>query len=414
MAPAVRGEWKELWAIREYRRVMVSRIVSNIGNGITPVALAFGVLEIEGANGKSLSLVTGAQSVAVILFMILGGVIADRFGRLLVVGLSDIMGSLIVASSAIFLITGNATVPFLAVNAFILGFLNSVWLPAYRGIIPQLVPTHLLQSANALNGVFANVFMVVGSASAGVIVTVIGAGWGVLVDAVSFFIAGVLVFSLREHDTVNSSDTAAAERESMLAQLRGGWREFSSRSWLVGGAIGAALYHFSFEGFIAVAGPVHAKESLGGAKAWGLSMAGWGIGGLLGVLLTARLRPRHPLRAGWSFLALNSLWMLAVAASLPIPFVMIGAILGGASGDFNFFTAMTTMQLRVPEESLSRVGSYTELGMVLFMPLGLAVAGPMVDAFGSGAVCIAAAVFTVFACAVPLSFRSLRMLEATA
>ena len=410
MDAAVRGQWAELWALPGYRRVMWSRIVSNLGNGITPVALAFGVLEMDGANGKSLSIVTGAQSVSIVLFMVLGGVIADRFGRLRVVGLSDIIGSTVVAASAVLLVTGRATVPLLAFNGFVLGFLNAVWLPAYRGIIPQLVPVHLLPSANALNGVFANVFMVLGSASAGVIVTLVGAGWGVMVDAATFFVAGLLVFSLRRHDT---HTVATGDRESALAQLRGGWREFSSRGWLVGGAVGAGLHHFGLEGFIGVAGPVQAKEQLGGAGTWGLAMAGWGIGGLVGVLATARLRPRRPLLAGWSVMALNALWMFAAAAGLPAFVVMLGAVAAGAAGDFNFFTAMTTMQTRVPAEALSRVGSYTELGMVLFTPLGLAAAGPLVDAFGAGAVCTAAGVFTLVAVAVPLSFRSLRTLEAT-
>lgn len=410
MAAAVRGEWKELWALPGYRRVMWSRIVSNLGNGITPIALAFGVLDIKGANGKSLSLVTGAHSVAVIIFMLIGGVVADRFGRLRVVGLSDIAGSTVAAASAVLLISGHATVPLLAFNGFVMGFLNAVWLPAYRGIIPQLVPSHLLKSANALNGVFANTFMVMGAASAGVIVSVVGAGWGVLLDAASFFVAGVLVFSLRRFDTHGA---APGDRESPFAQMRGGWREFSSRGWLVGGALGAALYHFAFEGFIAVAGPIQAKQRLGGPRAWGLSMAGWGIGGLLGVIGTTRFHPRHPLRAGWVVLVANSLWMFAVAAALPVPFLVLGAILGGATGDFNFFTALTTMQLNVPEEALARVGSYTELGMVLFMPLGLAVAGPLVDSFGPTTVCVAAGVFAFFACMVPLSFPSLRNMRAT-
>ncbi len=408
MAAGVRGEWRELWAIRGYRRVMWSRIVSNLGNGITPIALAFGVLDIDGANGKSLSLVTGAHSVAVIIFMLLGGVIADRYGRLRVVGFSDIIGSTVAGFSAVLLITGHATVPLLAFNGFVMGFLNAVWLPAYRGIIPQLVPHHLLRSANALNGVFANIFMILGSAIAGVIVSVVGAGWGVLIDAATFFVAGLLVFSLRRFDTPGA---APEDRESPFAQLRGGWKEFSSRSWLVGGALGSALYHFGFEGFLAVAGPVQAKQNLGGPRVWGLSMAGWGLGGLLGVIATTRLHPRRPLRAGWMFLTLNAFWMFAVATSLPVPFIFLGAVLGGASGDFNFFTAMTTMQMRVPEEALSRVGSYSELGMVLFMPLGLAVAGPMVDAFGPETVCTAAGVFTLFACMVPLAFRALRTLE---
>lgn len=407
MTADTRGQMRDVWAIPQFRRVMYSRLVSNIGNGITPVALSFAVLEIEGANGTSLSIVNGALMLSLALFMVAGGVIADRWGRCRVVGLSDILGSIVVGSSALLIITGHASVAFLAANAFVLGALNAVWLPAYRGVVPQLVPPHLLQTANSVNGIFANVFLVVGSAAAGIVVTAFGAGWGVMVDAISFLVAGVLVWSLRGLDSVPEG----AENESFFRQLHDGWRGFVDRTWMVAHALGLALYFFAFQGFFSVIGPVQAKDELGGPKAWGLALAGWGLGGLLGVLLAARVRPHRPLRAGWIVMMLNAAWMFAVAAALPLPWVMLGAVLAGIANDFNFILSNTALQTHVPDEILSRVGAYNELAITLFMPLGLVVAGPLVDTFGASRSATAAGMFAILACVVPLMFRSLRMLE---
>ena len=68
------GEVSELWKITAFRRLLIARVVSNIGNGITPIALAFGVLSIPGADAGSLSYVTTAQMIPLVLFMLVGGV----------------------------------------------------------------------------------------------------------------------------------------------------------------------------------------------------------------------------------------------------------------------------------------------------------------------------------------------------
>ena len=90
MAALVNDQMRAAWAIPQFRRLMYSRLVSNIGNGISPVALAFGVLGLKGANGTSLTIVNGSLMVSLALFMLVGGVVADRFGRCRLVGASDI------------------------------------------------------------------------------------------------------------------------------------------------------------------------------------------------------------------------------------------------------------------------------------------------------------------------------------
>jgi len=75
-----------LWSIRGFRLLITARFISNIGNGMAPIALAFGVLPLPGATGTSLSYVTASQMIPIVGFLLIGGVMADRFGRARMVG----------------------------------------------------------------------------------------------------------------------------------------------------------------------------------------------------------------------------------------------------------------------------------------------------------------------------------------
>ena len=187
------SEVRELWKITAFRRLLIARVVSNIGNGITPIALAFGVLSIPGADAGSLSYVTTAQMIPLVLFMLVGGVAADRFGRSQLVGITDIVGSIFVGISALSFLTSHASIPLLCFNGFIFGMLNALWYPAFSGIMPIIVPAKLLQAANSTVGLAANAGFTVGASIAGVLVSTAGSGWGLLVDAFSFLVAGILV-----------------------------------------------------------------------------------------------------------------------------------------------------------------------------------------------------------------------------
>ena len=119
----------ELWRIPKFPTLFVARAVSNLGNGISPVALAFGVLAIPGADAGSLSLVAAARTFPILLLLIFGGAIADRYGRARVMGWSDIVLSVFIASIGIAFITEDATVAFLVVVGLFAGLLNGLWYP---------------------------------------------------------------------------------------------------------------------------------------------------------------------------------------------------------------------------------------------------------------------------------------------
>ena len=407
MAGPAAGEVRELLRIADFRNLLVSRLVSNLGNGITPIALSFAVLDLPGANAKSLSIVNGAHMVSLVVFMLVGGVVADRFGRCRTVGGTDILGSVIVGVGALLIITGNATVPLLAANGFLLGVLHAMWQPAYRGVIPQIVPRGRLQAANAMNGVVANLTYVAGAALAGILVATVGSGWAIMVDAVSFLVAGVMVWRLRRLDSVAEREAGA----SMLADLRTGWSEFVSRRWMVITVVCLSLFFLSFEAFLAVIAPVQMKEALGGASDMAVMMAGWGTGGLLGMILAIRLRPSRPMLAAWAVMPAHAVWMLGVAVPLGVPLLFVLAVVSGACIDLTFTFWGTVLQTHVPEDVVSRVGSFDALGVALLGPVGLLVAGPLTDSFGASSTGVMAAALALAAGVAPLASRGVRNVE---
>jgi MFS family permease len=219
---ADRGEVRELLRIADFRTLLLSRLVSNLGNGITPIALSFAVLDLPGGDGTALSAVNAAHMVSLVLFMLAGGVVADRLGRCRTVGGTDIIGSFVVGTGAVLIITGNANVPLLAANGFVLGVLHAMWQPAFRGIMPQIVPREHLQAANAVNGVVANLTYVTGSALAGVLVATVGSGWAIMIDALSFLVAGLLVWPLRRHSSARQARRGRPDRGQPRVATFGG------------------------------------------------------------------------------------------------------------------------------------------------------------------------------------------------
>ena len=402
------GQFSELIAIPEFRKLFAARVVSNFGNGMTPIALAFGVLSLPGGNAGSLSLVTTAHMVPLIVFMLVGGVVADRFGRARLVGLTDIFGSVFSAISAIAFLTHHASIPLLCFNGFMFGALNALWYPAFSGLAPQLVPARLLQSANSLVGMGANMALTFGSAVAGVLVATAGSGWGILVDAISFFLAGVIVYSMK------ASDTEAESREesvSMIRQLKDGWSEVAKRRWFLIVVACAAVFHMCFEGFLGVVAPVQAKEALDGARSMGYMMTGWGLGGLAGTVLAYRLRPKRQLLLAVGVMPLLTLWMFGLAVPTPMWTLVFFAFIGGIAIDMMYANWMTTLQTQVPEEAMSRVGAYDAFGSLAFAPLGLFIAGPFTKLVGPSTALMTMGSVALIAALTPLLSREVRHLE---
>jgi predicted MFS family arabinose efflux permease len=361
---------------RPFRLLFVRTSISSVGDAVVPVALAFAVLDLTGS-ATDLGIVLAAQTVPLMVFVLLGGVWADRLPRQYVVLGADVVRAAAQGVSAVLLVTGNARVWQLAVLQAVYGVARGFAGPALLPLVSGAVAPEDRQSANALFELSRNAAAVLGPALAGVLVAGIGAGWALAIDAASFAVSVVLLARLRLAPVI------APTRTTLLGELRAGWNAFFSRPWLW---ITVAWFTV-FIGFVyapyAVLGPQVARTALGGVGAWAAISTGAGVGAVAGGLLGIRWRPRHSLRVSFLVFLISGppLWVL-LGAHAPVPVLVVLAVLDGAAGTlFNLFW-YTAIQREVPHEELARVSSWDYLGSLLLLPVGQVLAGPVSKAIG--------------------------------
>jgi MFS family permease len=396
---------RDLKGHRGFTSLAISRFISNVGNGISPIALAYGVLSLEGADGKDLSIVMAARFVPLLGFMLFGGVIADRFQRNRLVGGSDMIGSFLAAVSAISLIAGFSSVWLLATMAALFGILNAIWWPAMSGVLPEILPKAKLQSGNAIIGLTTNIGYIVGTLSGGILVATVGSGWGLLADAISFFIAGVIVWFLPIIGKVKDASPG------ILQDLIVGWREFISRSWVIAMVFAFSLINMAFESMLSVLGPLNFSDPETGPRLWSYNLAALTIGMLIGGIWVLKVKFKNPLRISMFLIAISSIWDFSLALDLPLIFGLIAGIFSGISLEVFMVTWNTSLQSHVPEESYSRVSSYDTLGSYGIAPLGIVVAGPLAMHFGVNTILFITGVTTLVAAGLSLLVKSVRNLE---
>ncbi|MFJ8770084.1 MFS transporter [Streptomyces clavifer] len=382
-----------------------ARIISVLGNGFARVALAFAVLELPGASPGRLSLVLSCQALPQLAFILVGGVIADRMSRVRLMALADWVGMLAYGVLAVMVLTGRAPLPAMCVVAAVAGTATALFAPAMDGVLPLLVSGKRLQQANALLRVGTNTALLLGLALSGVTVALVGAGWALALNAVSFAVSAVLVLRLR----VAGRPPKAS---SGWADLREGWLEFSSRQWLWVVVAQCAVVVAALNATVGVLGPLVADEGLDGARAWSVIVAAQALGTLAGAGLAARVRVRRPVLVAVLATFPAAVPIALLAGSAPVWLIAVAMFCAGIASDVVAVLWVTTIQREIPEESLSRVSSYDWFGSLAFAPFGLLVAGPAADSVGAGPALAACAVLIVLASAAALLSPAVRGLRA--
>ena len=399
------SQLKDLRGYKGFSSLAISRFISNLGNGVSPIALAYGVLSLPGATGKDLSIVMAARFVPLLAFMLFGGVIADRFQRNRLVGGSDMLGSFLAAVSAISLIAGFSSTWLLALMGGLFGILNAIWWPAMSGVLPEILPKEKLQEGNAVIGLLTNFGYIVGTLGGGILVSSVGAGWGLLVDAISFFIAGAIVWNLPILGKIKEKSPG------IIHDLVVGWKEFISRSWVIAMVLTFALINMAFESMLSVLGPLNFNDPTTGPKQWSYNLAGLSVGMLLGGIWVLKIKIGRPLYLAMVLIALSAVWDYALAFDLPMAFSVLAAVFSGISLEIFMVTWNTSLQSHVPEESYSRVSSYDTLGSFGIAPLGIVIAGPLAMHFGVNTILFITGTTTLIASIASLLVPSVRNLR---
>ena len=364
----------EVLRLRDFRLVFGAALVSLVGDGVLPVALAFAVLDLTGS-ATDLGIVLAARTVALVGALLVGGVVADRAGRRMVMISADLARLAAQGVIGVLLVSGDATVAEIAVSQVVLGAASGFFNPASSGLIPAVAEERLRQ-ANALRGMATAAGSLAGPAIAGVLVVTAGPGWALLIDAASYGVSALLLARVRR-----DVDDPAASDARFLADLRDGFAEVRSRTWVWATIVAFSLLT-TFALAFPVLGAVVARRQLGGAGAWAAILVARAAGALIAGTSLLRLAPRRPLLVATLAGMVTALPTILLAIPAPLAVIAVGALVSGI-GPMVFNTLWeTTLQHHIPPSARSRVSAYDWLGSMALQPVGYALIGPLATAVG--------------------------------
>jgi len=364
-------------AERPYRLFFSASTISTLGDSVAGIALAFAVLDLTGTPKPIyLAIVFAGRQLANGALVLFGGVLSDRLPRNRILVGAALGQGLAQAATAGVVLSDHATIALLVGLQIVYGAADAFVLPAETGLVPQTVSDERLQEANALRGMMRNLIFMVGPAIGGIIVVAGSPGIALAIDAASFAGAALLLTRIRV-----APRALRTEHTHFLHELREGWREFTSRTWLWSTVAIFGLGNFFFM-FWPVLGPIVAKEHLGGAGAWAKILVANGIGAVIGGAFALRYRPRLPLVACILWPMLFCAQLVALALHAPTWLIAAAAFFSGLGLAIHLTLWFTIFQREVPEHAQSRVSSYDALGSFVLMPLGFIAAGLIAAGIG--------------------------------
>jgi len=367
---------RPVWAGRNYLLLTSATVIANLGSSGALIATAFAVLA-AGGSATDVGLVATARTVALVLFLLLGGAVADRLPRHRVMVAANALSCVSQGLFALLVLTGEPRLWQMAVLAALGGTGQAFFAPAAEGMVLASVSGDQAGRAFAVFRMGMNGANIGGTALGGALVAAVGPGWVLAVDSASFAVAGLLRTFLDVGEVA-----ARAPGGGVLHDLRDGWREVVSRPWLWAVVVQFSLVNAVVSAAEAVYGPLVAEQHLGGPGPWGLALAAFGAGTVAGALMMTRVRPHRLLLTG--SLCVFPLALPSAALAVPLPATGLGAIMFGTGVAVEVFAVMWMMALHqeIPEEKFSRVSSYDWLGSLAMVPLATALAGPVQDLIG--------------------------------
>jgi len=374
-----------------YRWLAAALVLSLTSSGTYLLAVVWQVIELGGGPG-ALSLATTGTAVGMLLTTLLGGVLADRVPQrpiLLGVAVTELVVTSAVAALSL---SGALALAHLAVASLLIGLAQGLYFPAYSALVPALVPADELLAANGLEGFLRPLLLqAAGPAAAGAIVAASSPGVALLATAVAALGAVLALLGLPAtplgRDRTDEAGQPAAPAGSVLRDVRAGFAYMAATPWLLSTLLFASVLVLLIVGPLEVLTPFAVQEQAGGGpEEHSLVLASFGIAGAVASLVVASRRlPRRYLTAmimlwGTGSLPLavfgvaDQLWLMVVAAAV------VGATFQGATVIWG-----TLLQRRVPPTMLGRVSSLDFFVSLAFLPVSMALAGPVSELIGLAA-----------------------------
>jgi MFS family permease len=374
------------------------------GSAMSPVALAFGVLEITDS-AAWLSAVTTAALVPMVATMLVGGGIADRYRRDTVLRLTSLGAGFTQAGVAVLLLAHQhpaLLLPLAALN----GVFQGLTTPALRGIVSNLAARRGLQRASSLLASARNITRILGPTAAGLLTASVGGGWAIAVDAASFLLAAAFFARISLPDLPPRAEGGP----TMLGDMSEGWRYFRSTPWIWSVTLAFAVFNAANMGVWQILGPVIARDTIG-AAGWGLVLSARGVGALLASLVMVKLTVRRPMVPAMSAMALATLPLILLGTGANTFWLAAASFLAGVVAEFFTVVWETVNYTHIPERLLSRVGAHDEFWSFAAIPVGQLSTPILAAAFGTAAVAVTGGGVAAVAMLLSLLVPSLRRIE---
>ena len=370
---------KAVLAIPDFRRLWLGQTISQIGDGLTNLAILIVINKLVGSTAALASMMI-VIALPQLVFGLISGVFVDRWDRKKIMIISD-------------LIRGGLVLGFILVKRpedlwifYMLGFLQAaigtLFDPAKSATIPNIVDRSMLLAANSLSQTTRVITGVVGYALAGLLVGLTGSAWpAFLIDGLSFILSAL--FISRMTIPSQAERAAAGGFRQTISQLSDGLRFLASRRLLVGVLVTFAVTMLGLGAVNVLIVPFLVNHLQISTEALGVTEAAQVIGMVLGsglvAALAARLKVTQIIVGGILglgllvavFGAVRSVWM-----ALAVLF-FVGLCLTPVQS-----AAATVMQANVPDEKLGRAGSALNTVITLMSVVSMASAGLLGDALG--------------------------------
>ncbi|WP_264029443.1 MFS transporter [Cellulosimicrobium sp. SH8] len=397
------GEPREpaIWT-RNFRYYFTARSAGLLSWAMLPVAVSAGLL----SSGYGLAVAGYAMAFLVAPFaglVLFGGVLADRFTARRMMIVADLANLAAHVLLAVLFVRGIEHLWHLYALLVVAGTANALFQPGAASTVPLVARD--VQGANGILRTSEAITGLGGPALAGVLVGFGSTGWVMILSAVAYGTSALCLLALRLG--VVPAPPAGA---GLWHNLAVGWHEFRSRTWLWGVIVIWMVYAVLAWGpQLPVAAGVVVPEH--GATAFGVLNSALGVGTVVGGLLAIRFKPGRPLAAGAVALVAYPLYPLGLVLGWPVWALSVAQVLVGVGVGVWGVMWATSVQTQVPGDVLNRVHAYEVAGSVGMYPIGAALAGPAVAAFGTDRVLLVGAVVGTLTVVALLAVRPIRTLR---
>ena len=393
-------------AVPAFRWFFTGQVINRLGGSMAGVALAFAVLDIDDS-ASALGWVVAGSSIPMVVFMLLGGAIADRLPRALVLRGCNLVQGVAQTLTALLVITGRAEIWHLVVLQAVAGTVFAVSYPAFLGMVPILLPVEERKAAFLLIGQATSVVGIAGPAVSGVLVATAGPGWSLAIDASTYLIAAGLLVLVR----LPPGDRSQA-RPSVLGDFAAGWAYARRLGWVLPGASCALVFNALVSGGISVLGPVIADDTIG-SEGWGLAGSAQAVGVFVAAFFLAKAKLARPMKAIMVSFVLWCVPMLVLGTRVELWLLAASFFVAGAALSLLDLSWNLLVQEKVPEAMLSRIMSIDGFFSFVATPIGQIAVGPLAAAFGAGRVEIGFFAVAVLVACFALTRRVLTDLRLT-